>query len=236
MEYHELADIFPLDEGQLFLLAEDIQENGLREKIETFEGRILDGRRRFLACKEAKVEPEFRAVRPKDPVDYVISKNMALRKLTQTPRAMAADKARCLYDKTIAKTKGKGVVLLVDARDHVHQKLEIGPKFVTMAAKVREGCLPEVYLETQSGRVSVVRAAAWIGESKEEQMRLLRASLRSNNKRLVATGLVRPRRKSRGIGVQRANEALNILRKIPEDDGLRVRGLEIVVDWITNNK
>src|SRR5262249_49748196 len=42
--------------------------------------------------------------------------------------------------------------------------------------------------------------------------------------------------KLRGKGVFLANEAINCLARIPKDDALRGRGLQLVLDWITNNK
>lgn len=41
--------------------------------------------------------------------------------------------------------------------------------------------------------------------------------------------------KSLGVGVARANEAINCLKKIPRDDPLRKRAFEIVKDWIRHN-
>lgn len=41
--------------------------------------------------------------------------------------------------------------------------------------------------------------------------------------------------KSRGVGVQRANEAINCLSRIPKHDPLRKRGFQIVTDWIRHN-
>jgi hypothetical protein len=38
-----------------------------------------------------------------------------------------------------------------------------------------------------------------------------------------------------GVGVVRANEAINCLKKIPPSDRLRKRGFEIVEDWLKNN-
>ena len=37
---------------------------------------------------------------------------------------------------------------------------------------------------------------------------------------------------SRGVGVDRANEAINCLKRIPKNDRLRKRGFQIVTDWI----
>ena len=41
--------------------------------------------------------------------------------------------------------------------------------------------------------------------------------------------------KRRGVGVIRANEAINCLAGIPKNDRLRERGLQIVADWIEAN-
>ena len=51
LEYHELANIFPLIQGVEFdELVKDIQWNGLQEPIILYEGKILDGRNRYNAC------------------------------------------------------------------------------------------------------------------------------------------------------------------------------------------
>lgn len=42
--------------------------------------------------------------------------------------------------------------------------------------------------------------------------------------------------KAKGVGVIRANEAIDCLMRIPKDDALRKRGFQIVTDWIRTNK
>jgi len=58
MRWHPIACIFPmLSDDELSALADDIRAHGQREPIVMFEGAVLDGRNRWLACKMAEVEP-----------------------------------------------------------------------------------------------------------------------------------------------------------------------------------
>ena len=54
MEFHPISECFPLIEGVEFdELVKDILANGLIHPISVYEGKILDGRNRFLACEKA---------------------------------------------------------------------------------------------------------------------------------------------------------------------------------------
>lgn len=69
LEFHPIANCWRLIEGERFTeLVDDIRTNGLREPIVLFEDKILDGRNRYRACREAGVEPRFVAYGdPDDP-------------------------------------------------------------------------------------------------------------------------------------------------------------------------
>lgn len=92
LEFHEYANLFPLLEGREFdLLVEDIKEHGQHELIVLFNGKILDGRNRYLACKQLGIAPRIRDLNCTDghPLDYVWSANVTRRHLNPGQRALA---------------------------------------------------------------------------------------------------------------------------------------------------
>ncbi|MCE7743867.1 MAG: hypothetical protein GPJ52_01905 [Candidatus Heimdallarchaeota archaeon] len=88
-EFHPLAEIFPLmGDDELWQLTKDISKNGLLEPIVLFEGKILDGRNRYTACRRINEIPIFEEFDESlDPIDYVISLNLHRRHLNSAQRA-----------------------------------------------------------------------------------------------------------------------------------------------------
>src|SRR2546423_14874072 len=110
MDFHEIANMFPLlDDTELDALAEDIQVNGLQEPIWLYEGKILDGRNRYLACKLAGVEPCYQEYTRDEPVQFVISKNIQRRHMTPWQRAFVALEALPAYQEEAKKRMLAGV-------------------------------------------------------------------------------------------------------------------------------
>ena len=92
---HPLSAAFPsMSDEELDALIDDIDANGQREPVMLFEGMVLDGWHRYLACETleiATVVSELPAYL--DPRAYVISQNRHRRHLT--PSQMAAAVVAC---------------------------------------------------------------------------------------------------------------------------------------------
>ena len=83
LRLHPACKLSQLPKDELKALAADIKANGLQNSIVLYEGKILDGRNRWLACKIAKVKPTFVQWNGSgSPVAWVISENFVRRHLT----------------------------------------------------------------------------------------------------------------------------------------------------------
>jgi hypothetical protein len=90
---HPYADLFPLmTEEELAALAADVKVHGLRQPIVRYQGKVLDGRNRLLACEKVGVEPRFEDFEGDDKaaLAYVVSANLQRRDLTAGQRAVVA--------------------------------------------------------------------------------------------------------------------------------------------------
>lgn len=94
--FHSLANVFPLIEGSEFeAFCEDISNNGQREPIVLFEGKILDGRNRYRATVALNIEPRIEEYTGDNPLEYVLSMNMYRRQLTVAQRSIIAAQIVC---------------------------------------------------------------------------------------------------------------------------------------------
>ena len=170
MRAHPLADLFPLLEGpELASLAGDIAEHGLREPITLYQGKILDGRNRWAACKLAKVEAKTREYRGKDPLAFVISLNLKRRHLDESQRAMVAARVATLPQGTRAdrsidpsKTQPEAAALLNVSTPSVKRaRVVLDRGTPELIAAVDQGKLAvSVASKLASAPVAVQRAAA----------------------------------------------------------------------------
>jgi len=257
MEFHQAANIFPLDDEHTDELARDIKSNGLRLPIVTLDGKILDGRRRFMACRIAGVTPRFEQSDTDDPVAFVLSLNLHRRHLTVSQAAMCAARARDLYAERAkermeegGRQAGRGrpkqgstnccdPIEGGKASEAVGRVFGVSGGSVDRARRVIDNGLPELVEAVDAGKVTVAKAASIAGHEPELQRDLLEAESKKERKRSPKAKPAEednePRRGKPGVGVELANEAINCLIRIPKNDPLRKRGFQIVTDWIRRN-
>jgi ParB-like chromosome segregation protein Spo0J len=168
LEFHPLADIFPMVEGQEFAdLVADIREHGLHEPIVVFEGMVLDGRNRYRACGAAGVEPTFTVYQGDDPVAYVISLNLKRRHLSESQRAMVAAKLATLRDGQRADLV-EGVPI-----GRASALLNVSERSIARAREVMSCGASELVQAVEHGKVSVSAAADIATQPIQEQRELV---------------------------------------------------------------
>jgi N6-adenosine-specific RNA methylase IME4 len=166
LEFHPLADIFPLVEGAEFdELVADIREHGLHEPIVVYEEKILDGRNRSRACEAAGIEPNYTVYTGDDPVSYVVSLNLRRRHLDESQRAMVAAKLATLKLGDNQHSEGLPI-------GRGSELLNVGARSVARAREVQEHGAPELVRAVERGEVSVSAAAdvATLPESEQQEI------------------------------------------------------------------
>jgi ParB-like chromosome segregation protein Spo0J len=140
-DFHPLAELFPLIEGQEFdVLVADVRQNGIIVPITRHEGKILDGRNRYRAAKaagHALAARDFRDLAPGlDPKAFVISANIARRQLTSKQKrefiAKQIDAQPDASDRAIAKLCCVDPKTVGSVRDEMARAVE------TLAKKYKE--------------------------------------------------------------------------------------------------
>lgn len=104
---HPLAELVPsMTNAEYIALRDDIDENGQREPLTLYEGKILDGQHRYRACQELGLEPKTTDYEGDAPASAVVSLNVRRRQLTPAQlAAVATDLAPALAGEAEARMK-----------------------------------------------------------------------------------------------------------------------------------
>lgn len=195
IEFHPLANIFPLIEGDDFeKLVADVRQHGLLEPIMLLGKQILDGRNRYRACVAAKILPEsldevtatqikhFKQILPAGApapsqdqlLDYVISRNLHRRQLNDDQRRMVA--ARMVNLKAGRPADDKLPQIAAISRDKAAQLMTTDVAGVERARSVLAHGITEI-VELVDDRKITVAAAAEIAQQPIERQAEIVASL-----------------------------------------------------------
>lgn len=177
-EFHPLANLFPLIEGEDFDdLVADVNTRGIHQPLDIYQGKILDGRNRYRAAQAAGVaiEPrDLRYFRPEmngDPLDYVLSQNLRRRHLNESQRAMVAARLATMRQGRPPAQTEKPANLPVN-QPTAAARLSISERALRMARTVQTRAAPELARAVDSGRLAVSVAAAAADLPAETQRRI----------------------------------------------------------------
>lgn len=167
--FHPLADIFPIaDEAHLQALAKDISACGLLDEIVLHDGKILDGRCRYLACERASVTPRFRQYDGNDPLGFVISRNVHRRHLSKNQRVLAAARAATLPVGSNQSTPG-GLPI-----GRAAKIFEVSERNIARAKAILLQGTTQLVEAVETGKVALSRAADLCKLAQEVQTTKLR--------------------------------------------------------------
>lgn len=165
---HPAAALFPMmPDSELAELAKDIKKHGLLMNVVIYQGQIIDGRNRALACELAGVTMRTAILElPEDmlPTEWVLSVNRNRRHLTPSQRAAIAVDALPLLEEEAKKRAveaGKGVAILPHltgkSRDKAASSVGASPRYVQDAKRIQEQA-PEVFKEVKEGKKTIYQA------------------------------------------------------------------------------
>lgn len=168
-EIHQIAEIFPrMSDTEFASLTADIKANGLLEPVWIYENKVIDGRHRFLACRDLGITPKTRNYEGSDPVGFVVSLNLKRRHLSESQRALVAanianlEKGANQHTQICGTSQAKAATLL-----------NVSERAVSSAAKVKNEGAPELVQAVQQGKVSVSAAADVATLPKQEQAQIV---------------------------------------------------------------
>lgn len=190
MEYHQIANIFPMmNQADFDALKADIAANGLLEAVWLHpDGRIIDGRNRYRACCELGIEPDFRtyagSLETPALVNFVVSLNLKRRHLDSGQKAFVALEVERVLSEAARERQGQRTdldpTLLKDfsnvdrnERTAASQAAAIvgtNAHYVTDAKRIKQDS-PELVDDILSGRVTLVQAKRQVKESHREARR-----------------------------------------------------------------
>jgi len=173
-----------MDDAKLHELAEDIQKNGQLVPVWLYEGKILDGRNRWAACKIAGVDPKTKEYTGEEPTAFAVSLNDRRRHMNKGSLAavaaelepfFAAD-AKRRYEQTVGRPK-KSVEKVPPisapqpkAREEAAKSVGVNDRYVSDAKKVKTEA-PEVFERLKAGKITLQDAKREVAKKPTDDWR-----------------------------------------------------------------
>lgn len=183
MNVHPIARLFPpMSDAQYAALRDDIRENGQREPITLWQGQVIDGLHRARACDELGIAPVTREWEGEESglTAYVVSLNLHRRHLSESQRAMVAEKITAKgFSRKPEDRAENGLMSMSESA----KLLNVGRTSVAVAREVRRDAVSEVVAAVEGGNLGVYRAAQ-IAKLPAAEQRAALATPRAHNPHL----------------------------------------------------
>lgn len=166
---HPVAELFPpMSIEEFAAFKADVAENGLRDPVWEWRGKVIDGRHRQRACDELGVPCHYREWKGEEPelLAFVVSLNIHRRHLNESQRGLIA---ATLANLKHGQTKESRPANLPVSQPEAAKLLNVSERTVRSAAKVLANCVPEVVEQVRSGQMSVSKAASVAGDDAKTQ-------------------------------------------------------------------
>ena len=244
LKFHPLANLFPmLSDKELEDLGQDIKANGQVETVKLHRGMVLDGRNRYTACAKFNigVRAEIFQGTDREALNWVISKNLKRRHLTESQRAMVAAKLGQLKLGTNQHTREAAQICAPDLLQEVApppapeapalsqperaEQLAVSRRLVQHADEVAAKGSVELIDAVDTKGLSVSIAAEIAERPQEEQKAILDALPRDDAGKLTPEAKKEVRRIAKEV---RAEDQVEKKRKRDEKEqklGAKIRAL-----------
>jgi len=190
MKNHPIADVWPMmEEDKLRELADDIRKNGQLVPVWLYEGKILDGRNRWAACKIAGVEPKTKEYTGDEPTAFAVAMNDRRRHMNKGALAAVAAELEPFFSadakrrqREAGKEHGRGQKVMAKvpepidkkpaapARKEAAKSVGVGERYVQDAKKVKQEA-PEVFERLKAGKITLQDAKREVAKKPTDDWR-----------------------------------------------------------------
>jgi hypothetical protein len=188
LPHHPASELFPMmSEKELRDLTDDILANGLLNDIIIYDGHVLDGRSRQIACQRAEIEPRYREWDSKGSLTaFVIAQNLRRRHLSRDQMVAIAVESLTLFEaeaeQRLHLSQGRGKKGASDdatfrgkASEAAADAFGVSARQIERAKAVKKQH-PEKFEQIKRGDLTVTEGLADItNDAKTEELARLRA-------------------------------------------------------------